>query len=184
MTGGEASKLSGALQWSTQFIFRRLGRALIVPIFKQIRSRSSRIGAELDLALRWWHEVLCLGIAEERPWVENASKPVHIFADARSTPPRIAAVLIRQVAQLLLEPYPAILFLCREGAIEYCDIAPCHDVLASFRRSGDNQIVSLELLSIALGAYFRKHTCPCILCIGLRLQELAVSASTSPTKTL
>ena len=34
MTSGEASKLGGALQWATQRLFRRLGRALIRPIYK------------------------------------------------------------------------------------------------------------------------------------------------------
>ena len=34
LTSGEASKLSGALQWATQRMFRRLGRALLRPIYK------------------------------------------------------------------------------------------------------------------------------------------------------
>ena len=34
MTSGEASKLSGALQWATQHQFKKLGRAMIRPIYK------------------------------------------------------------------------------------------------------------------------------------------------------
>ena len=34
LTSGEASKLSGALQWATQRLFRRLGRAMVRPIYK------------------------------------------------------------------------------------------------------------------------------------------------------
>ena len=34
LTSGEASKMSGALQWATQQLFRKLGRALIRPIYK------------------------------------------------------------------------------------------------------------------------------------------------------
>ena len=31
---GDASKLAGALQWATQFMFKRLGRAMLRPIFR------------------------------------------------------------------------------------------------------------------------------------------------------
>ena len=58
MTSGEASKLSGALQWATQLIFRKLGRAMLRPIIAQVRSRRSTIAAELRQALFWWLEVL------------------------------------------------------------------------------------------------------------------------------
>ena len=34
LTAGEASKLSGALQWATQQQFRKLGRAMIRPIYR------------------------------------------------------------------------------------------------------------------------------------------------------
>ena len=34
LTDGEASKLSGALQWSTQHSFRRLGRAMLRPLIR------------------------------------------------------------------------------------------------------------------------------------------------------
>ena len=34
LCGGEASKLAGKLQWGVQHTFRRLGRAMIGPIFK------------------------------------------------------------------------------------------------------------------------------------------------------
>lgn len=34
LSSGEASKLAGALQWGAQYIFRRLGRAMLRPIFQ------------------------------------------------------------------------------------------------------------------------------------------------------
>ena len=34
LTGGEAAKLAGALQWASQHAFRRLGRAMIRPIYR------------------------------------------------------------------------------------------------------------------------------------------------------
>ena len=37
MTSGEASKLSGGLQWACQMAFRRLGRAMLRPIIDQIK---------------------------------------------------------------------------------------------------------------------------------------------------
>ncbi len=93
LTPGEASKLSGFLQWATQKTFKKLGRAMIRAIFKQASGRSSCIGKELELALRWWLQVLELGIAEEHNFERATSEVVHLFSDARSTPPRIAAVI-------------------------------------------------------------------------------------------
>ena len=37
---GCAQKLAGRLSWATQFLFKRLGRAMLRPIFKQAHSRS------------------------------------------------------------------------------------------------------------------------------------------------
>ena len=62
LSPGDASKLSGALQWATQAIFKKLGRAMIRPIIKQSYARWSKIGKELELALRWWLEVLQCGL--------------------------------------------------------------------------------------------------------------------------
>ena len=58
LRSGEASKLAGMLQWATQQCFRRLGRAMIRPIFDQIKRKCSAIGRELELALRWWIRTL------------------------------------------------------------------------------------------------------------------------------
>ncbi len=90
---GEASKLSGGLQWTTQKSFKKLGRAIIRPIFRQIKTKSGDIDAELELSLWWFLEILRMRIAEERPFRRSSEAVCHLFSDARSTPPRIAAVL-------------------------------------------------------------------------------------------
>jgi len=56
-----------------------------------------------------------------------------MYTDARSTPPRIAAVLFK------------------DGHVFFADMEPPAEVLDNFRFGGDNGIMSLELLSIALG---------------------------------
>ena len=64
------------------------------------------------------------------------SAPLHLYCDARSVPPRIAAVL------------------CEKGQpTQWADMQPSEKVLACFRKGGDKQIMSLELLSIALGKF-------------------------------
>ena len=40
LSGGDAIKLAGKLMWATQHLFRRVGRAVIKPIFAQKRSFS------------------------------------------------------------------------------------------------------------------------------------------------
>ena len=78
--------------------------------------------------------------------MESEQKPLQMLCDARSTPPRIAAVLVA------------------DGRIEYADFEPSNAVMRQFTRRGDNQIASLELLSIAFGfstfaAKLRGDTC-------------------------
>ena len=64
MFPGEASKLAGRLSFAAQFIFKRLGRALLVPIFRQAKKKSSVMGYDLLLALRWWLQTLTSGLCE------------------------------------------------------------------------------------------------------------------------
>ena len=66
MPAGVASKLAGKLGWTTQFLFRRIGRALLTPLYRQSHSRTGNMSDELKLALRWWLEVLKEGICEAR----------------------------------------------------------------------------------------------------------------------
>jgi hypothetical protein len=42
---GAAQKLAGRLSWSTQFIFHKLGRAMLRPIFTQKFARDGRIAS-------------------------------------------------------------------------------------------------------------------------------------------
>ena len=55
-----------------------------------------------------------------------------MYADARSTPPRIAAVIIV------------------DGCTFYCDCAPPAEAMAHFSERRDGQIMGLELLALAL----------------------------------
>ena len=69
-------------------------------------------------------------------WNKVHGAPLHLYCDARSAPPRIAAVL------------------CEKGRpTQWTDMQPSEKVLSCFRKGGDKQIMSLELLSIALGKF-------------------------------
>jgi len=133
LSGGEASSLAGKLSWASQHIFRKLGRAMLCPIFAQIRRSSSEVGEELAKVLSWWLGVLQQGSCEIRCWRVTHMKPVQLLCDARSTPPRVAAVLLI------------------DGCCEYADMEPQTHTMEQFKRRGDNQIASLELLAIAFG---------------------------------
>ena len=111
---GDASKLSGALMWATQSMFKRLGRAMLRPIMRQSDGDQSKIGKELELALKWWLEVFDCNIKEERSWHQDDQRPIHMYTDARSTPPRVAAVLLK------------------DGYTYYADLEPSPDVLKHF----------------------------------------------------
>ena len=48
---GAAKKLAGALAWAAQHLFKRLGRAMLRPLFAHQHKRSNRIGRPRELAL-------------------------------------------------------------------------------------------------------------------------------------
>ena len=83
-------------------------------------------------------QVLGFDICETRPWRDSntAVKPAGVlFTDARSTPPRVAAVL------------------CIDKQTHYSDWEPTQDVLGLLKRRNDQQIMGLEILSIAFGTH-------------------------------
>ena len=86
MSAGEASKLSGALQWGGQKAFKRLGRAMLRPIINWSRTRHPEFSddSEVRVALQWWLEVLTLHIRELRAWNTTRKAPLHMYCDARS----------------------------------------------------------------------------------------------------
>ena len=126
--GGCAQKLAGRLNWAVQYLFQRLGRAMLKPIYKQRFSTNGDMSPALGSALKWWLWVLKQDIVQEKLWKTISSPPAHLFVDARSTPARCAAVL----------------FI--DGRTLYTDGAPAEQYMEQFQKRGDNQIMSLELL--------------------------------------
>ena len=49
---GDASKLAGALRWASTNMFYRLGRATIVPLFRQANQKRANLCAPLRYALK------------------------------------------------------------------------------------------------------------------------------------
>ena len=79
---GEASKLAGRLRWACQHMFRKIGRAMIRPLYDHCKSRSGAISKNLREALLWWLDVLLKDRSEMRRWFEPRSPTVHLFCDA------------------------------------------------------------------------------------------------------
>ncbi|CAK0791693.1 unnamed protein product, partial [Prorocentrum cordatum] len=130
---GAAKKLAGALAWAAQRLFKRLDRAMLRPLFAHQHKRSNRIGRPLELALHWWAQVLELRLREVASWKQGDMPAAHMFCDARSTPPRAAAVI----------------FI--DGKILFTEYAPDAALMRNFKRRRDGQIMGLEVLAVALG---------------------------------
>ena len=96
----------------------------------------------------------------ERKWKGSDEPQTHLFADARSTPPRIAAVLIRLVRfYMYVCPHlNMLLFSVRDGEISYCDMPVPDHIVAFFKKRKDNQIMGLEVLSVALGMHRKGYS--------------------------
>ena len=93
LTPGLSSKLAGKLSWGASHLFRRMGRAMLRPIFDQRSRRNGAVDSELRRALEWWQHVLESGVAEHKEWHQRRTPPLHLFCDARGYPPHVAAVL-------------------------------------------------------------------------------------------
>ena len=163
---------------------------MIRPLIRQEKKRSSLLDDELTLALQWWLEVLQLGVTQKRTWEREQKRPVHLFCDARSTPPRVAAVLVRCALFVLLRvcrrAFDMLRFFLidRDGRFKYCDLEPPAEVMGSFKIRGDNQIMSLEILSIALGAWTSWLLCMCFRCVCIvACQDCRASQKKSPGET-
>ena len=130
---GPATKLAGKLSWGCSQLFKRIGRAMLRPIFDQKSKRDGRISAELACALSWWKRILEEGIAEMRPWNMVHTAPVHLFCDAAGRDAHLGAVC----------------FI--DGECHWTHMSTPTDILERFRYRQDSQIMGLELLAIALG---------------------------------
>ena len=98
LSQGDASKLAGRLSFAAQNIFRRLGRAMIRPIYRQQYRplREGRLSQDLTLALQWWKTVLENRITETIAWNHKPRRVVDLFCDARGWPPSVAAVTVEK----------------------------------------------------------------------------------------
>ena len=133
-SSGQAAKLAGRLRFSAQHTFRKLGRAMLRPLFQQEHAplKNGRIGTHLRLALQWWEQVLALRMTQRAP-TQAHGDVVELFTDARGSPPRLAAVLFA------------------DGETTYTDLATPPELLALFKPREDAQIMGQEFLAIALG---------------------------------
>jgi hypothetical protein len=130
---GVASKLAGKLAWGGSHLFKKLGRAMLRPIFDQKSKRNGHVSDELLRSLVWWREILQMGISEKRDWQASVDDPVHLFCDAASTPPHLGAVLFIDKKWL------------------WTHMQPPSETLQCFKARKDKQIMGLELLAISLG---------------------------------
>ena len=103
-------------------------------LVRHAHGNSSFVKQELAMALSWWVDVLQNEVCEKHQWHSKVGEPLHLFCDARSTPPRAAAVLLERGQQTL-----------------YCDEEPSETLMSFLEARNDGQIMSLEILSIALG---------------------------------
>ena len=133
LKGGCALKLAGRLSWAGQFLFHRVGRAMLRPIFDQKFSRTGALTVQLKTALGWWLWALEQDIVETRQWKMCELPPVRLLVDAAGVPAHCAAVLFV------------------DGRCLYTDGAPAAHLMKQFQSRSDNQIMTLEILAIALG---------------------------------
>ena len=73
-------------------------------------------------------------VVEQRFWHKGEEPPCHMFVDARSSPPRCAAILVTN-----------------KGEVLYTDGKPADKFMQKFKQRKDKQIMTLEVMAIAVG---------------------------------
>ena len=115
------------------------------------------MGKELRLALVWWKKVLVQNLVQCIGWrVIEARPAVHLYSDARGAPAhrsRAFRVCLNIFFLALVRRCFWHSCCCRDGDRLACDLAPPADLISSWRERQDGQIMGLEILSIALGAF-------------------------------
>ena len=129
-----AEKLAGRLGFTAQNAFRRLGRAMLRPLYQQqyFPLRNGAMHPLLVLGLKWWQHVL-----KNKLWQKQrlCARPevIDLFCDAASTPARVAAV-------------------CMDASsLEYTAWSPPSELLEMLEPRRDQQIMALELMAIVVG---------------------------------
>ena len=143
LTMGGASKLAGKLSFMSCWCFKRLGRAMLRPLFQHshVPSRNNKLRNNLELALAWWGQVLQTKIVEQVSF-SGGDQWYDLFCDARSSPPRLAAVLVD-----------------KQGCCSFTDWQPDASLLGIYAQesAGDKNILILELLAIILSLSTFSH---------------------------
>ena len=135
LSSGDAATLGGRLAFAAQHIFRRFGRAMLRPIYRQQHQplREGRISNELRDALKWWADILQEEIAEAFEMERVERRHVHLLCDASGNNAHLAAVLM-------------------EGKdVRYVEMVTPADWSQWFVQREDKQIMGLEVLAIMLG---------------------------------
>ena len=135
-----ATKLAGRLNFAAQTMWRRLGRAMMRPIYAHTRTTSGRVGQRLATSLGWWLNVLSARQRELWQWKQVARDAVELFCDARGEPGRLAAVL------------------ALNDEIWHTDMATPGVLLSCLSPRSDNQIMAQEQMAVLLALRtFRKQ---------------------------
>ena len=94
MSAREAEVTAGRLGFAAQNSFRRLGRAMLQPIYRQANAPlpGNKLSKQLIEGLGWWKTVLERRICQQVPWEEDR-EIVEVFTDAASNPATLAAVM-------------------------------------------------------------------------------------------
>ena len=96
LTAADAAILAGRLSFVATKTFRRYGRAMVRPIFRQQYEPlpEGRISGQLRDALEWWAEILKKEITEEVSLVKVMKEHVVLLCDASGNNAHLAAVLV------------------------------------------------------------------------------------------
>ena len=137
LSSNQAAQLGGRLAFAGTFLFRRLGRAMLRPLFAQQHkpTHGGIINRQMRMALAWWSRALSERCCEEFSFETLDTVQAELFVDAASTPGVVAAVLVIGDAS----------FFAFSAVPKEWDDFWVH------RR--DNQIMGLELLSILFGLH-------------------------------
>ena len=127
---------------------------MVRPLFQHAHGHGSRLSDNVRDSLSWWHDVLDRRVVELRKFKASVQAPVVMWADARGSPPRLAAVALINDQWFFCDMEPSVKTLRRARGAPVRR-APSRSARPPRRRQfsqrADSQITGLEILAVALG---------------------------------
>lgn len=126
---------------------------------QKFSAKPHALSSELRHTLRWWLQILRAGVAEKHVWKQPSESVVHLFCDAAGMLSCVCLLSIALFVGAAGSPARIAAIAWVDGQVLYTDCEPPWAIVGRWAERADQQIMGLELLSIALALSTFERCC-------------------------